>query len=90
MVHLLIIVLGIAAFYWTDANSESAFFSFVLPLAFFVSVLYAMLLGVYLIQRKGLNRARRPSEDLRFWTHMNSGMIGEHDKKNYEDHGTEP
>ncbi len=71
MVHLLVMVLGIAAFYWADLKSGSAFFSFVLPLVFFVAVLYAMGLGVVILRGKGLSRQDKESEALRFLEHLN-------------------
>lgn len=71
MVHLVVIALGIAAFFLSDLNSPSTVFSFVLPLVFFVVVLYAMGLGVVLLKGKGLSRLNRESEELRFWEHLN-------------------
>jgi hypothetical protein len=71
MVHLLIIVLGIAAYVWSDVHSNSIFFNFVLPLAFFVSVLYAMGLGVVILRGRGLGRRDRESEALRFLEQLN-------------------
>ena len=71
MVHLLVMVLGIAAFYWADLKSDSAFFSFVLPLVFFVSALYALGLGVVILRGKGLGRREREAEALRFLEHLN-------------------
>ena len=70
MVHLLIIVLGVAAYVWSDLDSDSAFFSFVLPLMFFVTVLYAMGLGIVILRGKGLSRQDRESEALRFLDHL--------------------
>ena len=71
MVHLLIIVLGIAAYVGSDARSDSTFFNFVLPIVCFVSVLYAMLLGVYLWKGKPLQRGNRTDEELRFLQYLN-------------------
>jgi hypothetical protein len=71
MVHLVVIALGIAAYYWSDLDSDSTFLNFVLPLVFFVAVLYAMGLGVVLFQGKGLSRLNRESEELRFLEHLN-------------------
>lgn len=64
-------MLGIAAFYWADLKSESVFFNFLLPLVFFVTVLYAMGLGVVILRGKGLSRQDRKSEALRFLEHLN-------------------
>ena len=71
MVHLLVIVLGIGAYVWSDVHSDSAFFSFVLPLVFFVCVLYAMGLGVVILRGKSLSRQDKESEALRFLEHLN-------------------
>ena len=71
MMHIFVLVLGVAAFYWTDVNSDSAVFSFVLPLVFFVSVLYALGLGVVIMRGKGLSRRDKESEALRFLEHLN-------------------
>jgi hypothetical protein len=72
MVHLLILMLGIAAFVWSDLSSPSTFFNFVLPLVFFVAVLYSMMVGFYLIQRKGLGRESQSDADMRFLAHIGS------------------
>lgn len=71
MAHLLVLAIGIAAFYWADLQSDSTFFSFVLPLVFFVAVLYAMGLGVVILRGKGLSGQDRESADLRFLEHLN-------------------
>jgi hypothetical protein len=72
MVYLLILVLGIAAFVWTDLSSPSTFFNFVLPLVFFVAVLSSMMMGFYLIQRKGQRRESQRDADMRFLAHIGS------------------
>ena len=72
MVHLLILMLGVAAFVWSDFSSPSTLFNFVLPLVFFVAVLYSMVMGVYLIQRKGLRRENQRDADMRFLAHIGS------------------
>jgi hypothetical protein len=74
MVHLLILMLGIAAFVWSDFSSPSTFFNFVLPLVFFVVVLYSMVVGVYLIQRKSLGRESQSDADLRFLAHVSADL----------------
>ena len=74
MFHLLIIALGIAAFHWSDFNSDSTFFNFVLPLVFFVAVLYAMGLGVALLQGRGLVRKKRSDAEMRFWAEMSAAV----------------
>jgi hypothetical protein len=72
MVHLLILMLGIAAFVWSDLSNSSTFFNFVLPLVFFVAVLYSMMVGFYLIQRKGLGRESQRDAEMRFLAHIGS------------------
>jgi hypothetical protein len=72
MVHLLILMLGIAAYAWSDLSSPSTFFNFVLPLVFFVTVLYSMMVGIYLIQRKNLHRESQSDADMRFLAHIGS------------------
>ncbi len=74
MVHILIIALGIAAFFLSDVHSSSTVFSFVLPLVFLITVLYAMGLGVVIMRGKGLPRQDRESEALRFWAHMSADL----------------
>ena len=72
MVYLLIVMLGIAAFAWSDFSSPSTFFNFVLPLVFFVAVLSSMMVGFYLIQRKGRRRESQSDVDMRFLAHIGS------------------
>ena len=64
-------MLGIAAYVWSDIHSNSIFFNFVLPLVFFVAILYAMVVGVYLLKGKPLRRESRRNEELRFLQHLN-------------------
>ncbi len=74
MVYLLIVMLGIAAFAWSDFSSPSTFFNFVLPLVFFVAVLSSMMVGFYLIQRKGQRRESQSDADMRFLAHIGSDI----------------
>ena len=76
MIHIVILILGIAAYFGTDFTSDSTLLSFVFPLAFFVAVLYAMLLGVYLVQGRNLERLNRSDEEMRFLAHLNSEFSG--------------